>query len=117
MSTAITKQEPLTVVEWREKAIAMFGEDEMRWRWKCPSCGHVASTADYKAAGAPSSAVGFSCVGRWLPNGKPMFDQTGGPCDYAGGGLICLNPVIVMAGEHRHEVFEFAPEEPADATP
>jgi hypothetical protein len=31
-----------------------------------------------------------------------------GPCDYAGGGLIRLNPVTVVDGDKTHDVFEFA---------
>jgi hypothetical protein len=99
-----------TRAEWLAEAERRFGKDPMSWTFVCPSCGHVQSVADYKAAGAPSTACAFSCVGRWLPKektgegfGKP------GPCNYTGGGLIHLNPVRVTSPEGDViEAFEFA---------
>lgn len=99
----------LSVEQWRAAAIELFGEDELLWRWKCPSCGHIASTQDYKNAGAPSTAVGFSCVGRWSGATQEAFADGPGPCSYAGGGLLRINPVTVMDGTVAHRMFEFAP--------
>lgn len=64
----------------------------MNWKFRCPSCGHVASVQDWKNAGAPENAAAFSCVGRWLQERKEAFTKNG-PCNYAGGGLFRLNPV------------------------
>jgi hypothetical protein len=37
------------------------------------------------------------------------FHQKGGPCGYAGGGLIKLNPVVIVFPDGRKiNVFEFA---------
>lgn len=91
--------------EWQAEGVKRFGEDRMTWRFVCPSCGHVASVQDYKDAGAPSEAVAFSCVGRWLPNPSEMCVKPG-PCNYAGGGLFGLNPVEIEGRESR--VFAFA---------
>lgn len=109
----MTTQTVMTCDEWRVEAIRRFGDDEMQWRFKCPSCGHVASTEDYQAAGAKSSHVGFSCIGRFLPKCNEAFSGEGsGPCNYAGGGLIGINPVAVDNGEGKTvRMFEFA--EPA----
>lgn len=91
----------MTSQEWHDKGVALFGPDEMLWRFVCPSCGHVASTQDYKDAGAPSTAVAFSCVGRWTgAGGEKTFQRSGGPCDYTGGGLIELNPLQVDGGRY-----------------
>ncbi|MEM9073787.1 MAG: VVA0879 family protein [Myxococcota bacterium] len=99
----------MTRDEWHSKGVRLFGEDQMAWRFKCPACGHVATPADYKDAGAPSSAVAFSCVGRWLSDSKEAFKAGGtGPCTYAGGGLFRMNPVEVDGAW----VFEFAEEVP-----
>lgn len=93
----------------------MFGDNTMKWRFKCPSCGFVASAEDYKAAGAPHQAVGFSCVGRWIPIGViPEFasekQNSDGPCDYAGNGLFTMNPVLVQKDDGEIvPMFEFAP--------
>lgn len=96
----------LTLEEFLAEGQALFGEDRMTWRFVCPACGHVASIADYKAAGAPESSVGFSCVGRWLDHHRGAFDtKKSGPCDYAGGGLIRLNPIKIK-GENV-SLFDF----------
>lgn len=99
-----------TLEEWHTEAKRRFGPDAMNWKFVCPSCRHIQSVADYKAAGAPSTACAFSCVGRWLPK-----EQTGegfgkkGPCNYAGGGLIHLNPVRVTYPDGTaSEAFQFA---------
>lgn len=99
-----------TLDEWRAEAEKRFGKDAMGWKFVCPSCGHVQSVADYKAAGAPSTACAYSCVGRWLPKEKtgPGFGGKG-PCNYAGGGLIHLNPVRVTYPDGTvSEAFDFA---------
>lgn len=95
--------------EWLAEAERRYGADPMGWRFVCPACKHVASTKDYKDAGAPSSAVAFSCVGRWagikrdalglnpgkIKAGELPAAEGAGPCNYAGGGLFRLNPVAV----------------------
>ena len=96
--------------EWRAKAIDLFGRNPLDWAFVCPSCGHVATVRDWKEAGASSDHTGFSCIGRWLdaPD-KNTFSKNGGPCQYAGGGLIGLNPVTVETESGHIRVFEFAP--------
>ena len=77
-----------TYEEWLREGEKRFGKDHANWKFKCPSCGYVASAADYKEAGAPQGAVGFSCIGRWSGHmDKDMFRKDGGPCNYAGGGF------------------------------
>jgi hypothetical protein len=93
--------------EWEAEGARRFGPDRMTWKFVCPSCGHVASAADWRNAGAPSGAVAFSCVGRWLKNPKRMGERPG-PCNYAGGGLFAINPLDVDG----LRVFDFAPSEP-----
>jgi hypothetical protein len=92
--------------QWLTLGQTLFGQDKMQWKFKCPCCGHIASVQDYKKAGASESAVGFSCVGRWLEVRKEAFDDKDKrkiPCNYAGGGLIQLNPVDVDG----RKIFEF----------
>jgi hypothetical protein len=100
----------MTHEEWVAEATRRFGDDATKWRFKCPSCAHVASVGDWKAAGAPETSIAFSCVGRWLdqPKGR-AFVKGHGPCNYAGGGLFKLNPVTVIDKDGKeHSVFEFA---------
>jgi hypothetical protein len=101
----------LTYDEWVVEGTRRFGADRMQWRFVCPSCGYVASGQDWKDAGAPEGAIGYSCVGRYTGSEKKLFDRSGGPCDYAGGGLIGLNPVRVAVGGKAYDVFAFAGEE------
>ena len=97
----------LTHEEWVKEAEAKFGKDPLGWRFVCPSCGHVASVADWKTAGATEGEVAFSCVGRHIEAAHDAFHGPG-PCNYAGGGLIRLNPVTVAFEGKEHDVFEFA---------
>jgi hypothetical protein len=101
---------PLSLSEWQAEGRRRFGEDEMRWRFVCPSCGHIASVQDWKDAGASIRHVAFSCVGRWRGgDDKKTFKKKGGPCYYAGGGLIGLNPVaVVQANGQVVNIFDFA---------
>lgn len=88
----------MTKNEWLLQGQTLFGKNIMQWKFKCPCCGHIASVEDYQKAGAPERAVGFSCIGRWLEVRKEAFDHKDKrkiPCNYAGGGLIQINPVEI----------------------
>lgn len=102
----------MTRDEWEKEGTELFGPDLMQWRFVCPACGHRQTVQDYKDAGAPPEAVAFSCVGRYLSKKKRVFsldgiEQEKGPCDYAGGGLLRLNPKEVDGQMY----FDFAPKE------
>lgn len=98
----------ITKDEWMTEGQSLFGPNLMDWRFVCPGCGHVASAKDYEAAGAPSGAVGFSCIGRYLPACRDWLSGSGpGPCNYAGGGLFQIHPVGVIDGETTHPIFAF----------
>lgn len=102
------KEKYKDIDEWREEAIRRFGVVENNWRFVCPSCGHVASIRGWKDAGATDGQVAFSCIGRNLP-GKPSEMLSGDierPCNYAGGGLIGLNPIQIKGLQNN--VFAFA---------
>lgn len=99
----------MTLDEWNAEGERRFGPDRMKWRFVCPVCGHVATTEDWKKAGATEGAVAFSCVGRWIEGSRAAFEGKGvGPCTYAGGGLFRLNPVRIRVQEKVHELFDFA---------
>lgn len=99
----------LTLKEFQAEAAQRFGDDPMNWKFICPVCGYVASAQDYKDAGAPQGAIGFSCIGRY--RGATCFTVKGqGPCDYTGGGLFQLNPVHLKdIGDDHPGYFELAP--------
>jgi hypothetical protein len=97
-----------SIAEWQAEARRRFGDDPMNWRFVCPSCGHVASVGDWKAVGASEGEVAFSCVGRHIASSKRMCEKPG-PCNYAGGGLIGLNPVVITTAPGKTtRVFAFA---------
>lgn len=99
----------MTHSEWLAEGTRRFGEDKMQWRFVCPSCGYVARVQDWRSAGATEGQVAYSCIGRALGSAKELGDTTGGPCNYAGGGLFRLNPVrVTFPGGEVMDVFAFA---------
>jgi hypothetical protein len=100
--------------DWLAEGEQRFGADTMQWRFKCPSCGHVASVQDWLDAGAPPGTVAFSCVGRYTgADGSNAFKHAGGPCNYTSGGLFVINRLSVMKEDGKlTPVFEFAEAEP-----
>jgi len=103
----VNTRKKMTIEEWNAEGERRFGSDKMKWKFVCPVCHHVQTAEDYKAAGAPETAIAFSCVGRWIEGAKAAFEGKGtGPCTYAGGGLFRLNPVSV--GDREHAIFDFA---------
>jgi len=97
--------------DWIAKGKKLFGKNFDKWKFKCPSCGYIATGREYRDAGAPATAMGFSCVGRWTGSKKQIGTKTGGPCNYAGGGLFKLNPVEVELEDGTTTgAFEFAEE-------
>ena len=103
----------LSLAAWRAEAVERFGANPLEWAFVCPACGYVAKAADWLACGASEGQVAFSCVGRYDPGGaRDAFAGAGaggGPCTYAGGGLIGLNPVRVLMDDGKERpTFEFA---------
>lgn len=102
----------MTHAEWLAEAKERFGDDPLDWKFVCPSCGHIASVRNWKEAGAPEGAVAFSCVGRYAGDTKEVADKAfrhnGGPCNYTSGGLLKLNPVLVVFGDKEEPFPAFA---------
>lgn len=112
LEARVSELPTLTREEWHARGRALFGDDVLQWRFVCPSCGHVAPVSAWRDAGAHENTVAFSCVGRWIEGTADdrTFRNAGGPCTYAGGGLIGLNPVRVIENGKVHAMFAFAPE-------
>lgn len=85
----------MTKSEWKALGEQLFGPDQMKWKFICPACNHVATVQDYKDAEAPPAAVAVACVGRFMGSRRPAFVAGVGPCDYSGLGLFCISPVSV----------------------
>jgi hypothetical protein len=103
------QQIEMTLDEYQEEAERRFGNNKMNWAFICPVCKHIATVTDYKEAGAPEEAVGFSCIGRWTESKSAFNDPDCSPCDYTGGGLFRLNPVIITGAKSTY--FELAPQD------
>lgn len=101
----------ITHAEWLAE-LRKRGEQARLVKFRCPSCGYEQSGQDFLDLGMTpeqaASKAGFSCIGRWLPTCREAFTGGPGPCNYAGGGLIGLNPIRVIAGDKTIAVFDFA---------
>lgn len=68
--------------------------------------------ADYKAAGAKESQVGFNCIGRHRGGDKVVGlgeKDRGQGCNYTQGGLFGLAKTVVIMDDGREvPVFDFA---------
>jgi hypothetical protein len=102
-----------SIDDWTTEAKKRFGDDFMKWKFVCPMCGHVASIADFKAAGAEDPNCAYSeCLGRYQGKGSPKEGDSSG-CNWCAYGLFgipkggCL--VKREDGTYSH-VFDFAPE-------
>lgn len=91
--------------DWHALATEKFGKDARHWKFVCPVCKTEQTAQDFMNAGVAEddakSSIAVECIGRWLPKSdsqKAFGDKKrkkGVPCDYAGYGLLKLNPVPV----------------------
>jgi hypothetical protein len=103
MSKKISTKDPrpakhYTHDEWKARAVELFGEDPMLWRFRCPICSNVQSPESlrkYKEKGAEPSDAYQACEGR-LAGGKTNFasEGEGVGCDYAAFGLLRLGDFV-----------------------
>ena len=103
----------MTYGEWLQEGERRFGADRLKWKFVCPSCGHVQAVEDFrphKAAGASAESALQECIGRYQ-GAKGAFDSAKfKPCNYALFGLFRLEHVeVVVEGQTEPvRVFEFA---------
>ena len=101
----------VTEEEWRKEGAVLFGPDTDKWMFKCPSCGNIQCTDDfrrYKDKGAMPSDSYFNCIGRFTGTENEIFSEEQ-PCNYTLGGLFCFVKTIVIDTKGKeHRVFEFA---------
>lgn len=113
----------MTHEQWLNKAVRLYGEDPLKWKFKCPVCETVQTGQDFIDQGATKddvrTSIAVECVGRWMPEKQKAFDnrtgkiKKGEPCNYAGYGLLKLNPVAVEFEDGKiFHAFDFADEEP-----
>lgn len=94
---------------WFAEGERLFGEDMLKWRFVCPSCGNIQSAEDFKKyvdqGAVPGDAYSI-CIGRYIPGSGHLGSKTQ-PCNYSGGGLFKLNPVEIIDGQTIYNVFDF----------
>lgn len=95
---------------WRAEAERRFGADVLKWKFRCPMCGHIASVQEFKDAGArsPNSAY-LECLGRYTGKGSPRKGDSSG-CNWAAYGLLGIpaehDTIVTASGEVN--VYPFA---------
>jgi len=109
-----------TQQELRDEMCARFGEDPKRWAFVCPSCGDIATAADFRAAldkaersNEPASQhLGQVCIGRIagaLDREQPKGGYRGRGCDWAAFGLFHGPEFVVMPDGREVPSFAIAP--------
>src|SRR5690606_12426985 len=109
----------LTHAQWLAEAERRYGKSLRNIRFRCPSCGHVQSGQDFldldMTPEVAATRVGFSCIGRWASLApRDAFAKGEGPCNYAGGGLFRIAPIVIAPivvtteGGEAVYVFDFA---------
>lgn len=94
MATPAKVMFKFTQDEFRAKAIELYGDDPMNWKFRCPNCGVVTAAREWKMAGAPQGAIGFSCIGRYVKS-EGVIGNGKQPCDYTIGGLFVFSEMLV----------------------
>jgi DNA-binding transcriptional regulator YiaG len=67
-----------TPEEWRAEGKRRFGEHFEDWKFKCPSCGNIASGKEFKDAGAEPNDMYQTCIGR--PTNGLIYDCNNASC-------------------------------------
>ena len=90
----------LTADDLADEARARFGDDALTWAYQCPSCGDVATAAEFPPDAA--HLVGSVCIGRHVPGRgcQRVAGIVGGPW------LLKLTQGLVVG------CFPLAPERP-----
>lgn len=84
----LSKYRKLTQAELIAEATALYGADPIAWAFQCPTCGDIATPADFKAADSDPNLIGQECIGRSLGAlAKPKPTNTRG-CDWVAYGLF-----------------------------
>ena len=105
----------ITKAEWYAEGERRFGKDPMKWKIRCPMCGHVAKVEDFREAGANGPDCAFvECIGRYTGKGSPKEGDSSG-CNWAAYGLFGIPKndkyVVVFEDGTEMECFPFADKE------
>lgn len=121
--TTTNEHRRLTQDELIAEATERFGKDPVNWAFLCPSCGDIATGADFSEAltahprkhrsGADviaSDVVGQECIGRTLGAlKKDSGKYTGRGCDWAAYGLFGGPWTVTLPDGRTMHAFPLAP--------
>ncbi len=100
-----------SVKDWRSEGERRFGPDTLKWKFRCPMCGHIASVQDFKDAGARShNSAYLECLGRYTGKESPRKGDSSG-CNWAAYGLFGIpaeHDTIITEPDNEIDVFPFA---------
>jgi hypothetical protein len=101
---------------WRTEALERGGGDFLNTPFECPLCGHVATPADFIAAGAKGDRAAVECIGRVIGAKGSLHSKkrpVPQPCDWAAFGLFgTLNGGVEVQWPDGHTSWSFAFAEP-----
>ncbi len=116
----------IPIADWLQKGNALFGQDFLAWKFRCPVCGNIQSLKDFRDRGIDPHMAYQECIGRKLPKsqrasnlgGTPGQNGATRPCDYAAYGLFrgLGAPLVIAEDGHTVAVLPFAEETPAPRT-
>lgn len=100
--------------DWKAEGERRFGKDLMKWKFRCPMCGHVAAVQEFADLGAkdPANSAYEECLGRYTGKGSPKEGDCSG-CNWAAYGLLGIpkGGTYVFTGEDTGaHIFDFAEE-------
>lgn len=101
--------EEIKFEDWIKEGEKLFGKDKKNWKFKCPNCGNVQNSHDFKKLKVEDieGIVYYSCIGRWMKNCKGEIGNKKSPCNYTNGGLFDLSKLKVIKDGKKFSAFEF----------
>lgn len=100
----------LTLESWQARGKELYGEQARAWRFKCPSCGNVATPQDFLNTGIDKEEAmrrtPQECLKREAALKRGDRDLLPGECDWAAFGLF-RGPHFVVCDGDKIPVFPF----------
>lgn len=101
----LTRRNVVTLEQWEAEGERLYGKNRLEWRFRCPTCGHIQTPQEFKAAGIGPHAAYQSCASRYGLGGKST-------CKWTVGGLLITGGRYVIDARYRPRlIFEFADKE------
>jgi hypothetical protein len=91
------------IEEWRNEAIARFGEKASEWKFICSACEHIQSVGDFREKDLDPQKSYTNCMGRF----DPTID-----CNWVSYGLLGSldkGRIVITEDGEKSEIFDFAP--------